>query len=197
MSELPGQSAPEMVVVTERQALDSARIMFGVGGLIALIVGVLIMLNPLQSTTFFASVLAVTLALYLVVMGVVYLGTAIFSKTVTGWARTGNILLGLLNLVAAGILFSNLGLASASLLVFIAVLLGIMWIVEGVMAFTTVKSGGHPVLAIAYGLLSIIAGAVLIFSFGLGMAVLVWMIGISLVVLGITQIIRAFTIKMP
>lgn len=179
----------------ERQAVDGVRVMFGVGGLIAVIIGVLIMVNPLQSAEFFAKVLAVILAIYLVVMGVVYLGTAIFSKTVGGWARTGNILLGLLYIIAAVILFANLGLASTVLLVFIAILIGIMWIVEGVLSFTTVKSSGHPVLAIVYGIVSIIAGGVLIFSSALGIAVLVLMIGISLIVLGVVQIVRAFTIK--
>lgn len=183
------------VVTAERQAVDGVRVMFGVGGLIAVIIGVLIMVNPLQSAEFFAKVLAVILAIYLVVMGVVYLGTAIFSKTVGGWARTGNILLGLLYIIAAVILFANLGLASTVLLVFIAILIGIMWIVEGVLSFTTVKSSGHPVLAIVYGIVSIIAGGVLIFSSALGIAVLVLMIGISLIVLGVVQVVRAFTIK--
>jgi len=182
-------------LAAEKKAVDGVRIMFGVGGLIAIIIGILIMLNPLKSAEFFAAVLAVILAVYMVVMGVVYLGTAIFSKTIGGWARTGNILLGVLYIIAAIILFSNLGVASTVLLVFIAIIIGIMWIVEGVMSFTTVKSSGHPVLSIVYGIISIIAGGVLIFSFALGIAVLVWMIGISLVVLGVVQVIRAFTIK--
>ncbi|MBL5972331.1 MAG: hypothetical protein D3X82_00765 [Candidatus Leucobacter sulfamidivorax] len=188
-------SENDTLAVEEKKAVDGVRIMFGVGGLIAIIIGVLIMLNPLKSAEFFAAVLAVILAVYMVVMGVVYLGTAIFSKTIGGWARTGNILLGVLYVIAAIILFSNLGVASTVLLVFIAIIIGIMWIVEGIMSFTTVKSSGHPVLSIVYGIISIIAGGVLIFSFALGIAVLVWMIGISLVVLGVVQVIRAFTIK--
>lgn len=188
-------SEKDPLAVAERQAVDGVRVIFGVSGLIAIIIGVLIMVNPLQSAKFFAAVLAVILAVYLIVMGIVYLGTAIFSKSLGGWARTGNILLGLLYVIAAIILFANLGLASAALLVFTAILLGIMWIIEGVMSFTTVKSGGHPVLAIVYGIISIIAGGVLIFSFALGISVLVWMIGISLVVLGILQVVRAFSVK--
>ncbi len=188
-------SEKDPLVTAERQAVDGVRVMFGVGGLIAIIIGILVMVNPLQSAQFFASVLAVILAVYMVVMGVVYLGTAVFSKSLGGWARTGNILLGLLYIIAAIILFANLGVASAVLLVFIAIIIGIMWIIEGIMSFTTVKSSGHPVLSIVYGIISIIAGGVLIFSFALGVAVLVWMIGISLVVLGLLQVIRAFTIK--
>ena len=188
-------SEKDPLATAERQAVDGVRVMFGVGGLIAIIIGILVMVNPLQSAQFFASVLAVILAVYMVVMGVVYLGTAVFSKSLGGWARTGNILLGLLYIIAAIILFANLGVASAVLLVFIAIIIGIMWIIEGIMSFTTVKSSGHPVLSIVYGIISIIAGGVLIFSFALGVAVLVWMIGISLVVLGLLQVIRAFTIK--
>lgn len=183
------------IVTAERQAVDAVRIMFGVVGLIAVIIGVLVLINPLRALDVFTTVLAVMLAIYMVGAGVIYLGTAVFSKSMGGWARTGNILLGLLYIIAAVILFANLGLAASVLLVFLAVLIGIMWIIEGVIAFTTVKSSGHPVLTVIYGIISVIAGGVLIFSSALGLAVIALMVGISLIVLGVVQVVRAFTIK--
>lgn len=191
----------EPIIVTggpanqERQLTDGLRVMFGVGGLMALLIGVFITLNPLQAATATAIVLAVMIAIYMIVAGVVYLGSAIFSQTMKGWPRIGNIVLGLLYLIAAGILFANLGTTANVLIVFLAVLIGIMWIVEGVVALATLKGSGHPVLTIVFALLSIVAGGVMIFSSALGIAVIAVMIGISLIVLGVVQIVRAFTIK--
>lgn len=179
----------------ERQLTDGLRVMFGVGGLIALLIGVFISLNPLQTAQAFTIVLAALLAVYMIVAGVVYLGSAIFSQTMKGWPRIGNIVLGLLYLVAAGILFANLSATATVLLVFLAVLIGIMWIIEGVVALATLKGSGHPVLTIVFAVLSIVAGGVMIFSSALGIAVIAVMIGISLIVLGAVQIVRAFTIK--
>lgn len=188
-------SEKDPLVTADRHAVDAVRVMFGVGGLIAVIIGVILMLNPLQSAEFFSAVLAVILAVYLVVMGVVYLGTSLFARSISGWARTGNILLGLLYIIAAIILFANLGTASTVLMFMIVILIGIMWVVEGIISFTTVKASGSPALTIIYGIISVLAGAVLIFSYLLGVVVIVWMVGISLVVLGVVQIVRAFSVK--
>ena len=56
------------------------------------------------------------------------------------------------------------------------------------------QSGDSPSKgwAIFFGILSIIAGIVLLFS-PLYIVVLWWILGISLIVLGIIQIVRAFT----
>ena len=69
-----------------------------------------------------------------------------------------------------------------------------MWIVEGVVALTTLGGSASKGWTIFFALLSIVAGIVLLFS-PLYIAILWLMLGISLVVLGIIQIVRAFSFK--
>lgn len=188
-------SEKDPLLEAEGRAVDAVRIMLGLGGLIALILGILIMVNPLKSGAIMMQIVAVVVALYMVGVGAVYLGSAIFSKTMKGWPRTGNALLGLLYIVAGIILFANLAAAAAVIAVLLSILIGVLWIIEGVLAFTTLKSTGHRVLTVVYGIVSLIAGLVLIFSPLLGAVTLWLLIGISMVVMGAIQIVRAFSVK--
>lgn len=188
-------SEKDPLLEAEGRAVDAVRIMLGLGGLIALILGILIMVNPLKSGAIMMQIVAVVVALYMVGVGAVYLGSAIFSKTMKGWPRTGNALLGLLYIVAGIILFANLAAAAAVIAVLLSILIGVLWIIEGVLAFTTLKTTGHRVLTVVYGIVSLIAGLVLIFSPLLGAVTLWLLIGISMVVMGAIQIVRAFSVK--
>jgi uncharacterized membrane protein HdeD (DUF308 family) len=79
------------------------------------------------------------------------------------------------------------------LAVFLGILVGIMWIVEGVVALTTLGGARSKAWTAFFAILSIVAGIILLFSPLWGAVVLWWLLGISLVVLGILQIVRAFT----
>lgn len=188
-------SDKDPLVEVEGRTVDAVRIMLGLGGLIALILGILIMVNPLKSGAIMMQIVAVVVALYMVGVGAVYLGSAIFSKTMKGWPRTGNAILGLLYIVAGIILFANLAAAAAVIAVLLSILIGVLWIIEGVLAFTTLKTTGHRVLTVVYGIVSLIAGLVLIFSPLLGAVTLWLLIGISMVVMGAIQVVRAFSVK--
>lgn len=188
-------SAPESMMVDERKAVDAVRIFRGVGGLVAVVLGALILFNPLVSGAVMMEVIAIMLAIYLVAAGVVFLGSMIFSKTMTGWHRAGNALLGLLYLIAGIIVFGNIGAAAAVLAAGLSIFLGIVWIFEGIMAFVAMKGSPSKVWSVIYGIISILAGFVLAFSPLLG-AVTLWMLlGASLLVMGIIQVVRAFTTK--
>lgn len=180
---------------TRRRAVDAVRIMLGLGGLISLILGILIMVNPVKSGAIMMQIVAVVVALYMVGVGVVYLGAAVFSKSMKGWPRTGNVVLGILYVIAGIILFSNLAATAAVLTMFISIMIGVMWILEGFLVFSTVKSSGHRALAVVYGIISVIAGLVLILSPLLAAVTLWLLIGISMVVLGAIQVARAFSVN--
>jgi len=182
-------------VETQRRAVDSVRVMLGLGGLVALILGILIMVNPVKSGAIMMQIVAVVVAVYMVGVGAIYLGAAIFSKTMKGWPRTGHILLGLLYIIAGVILFANIAGTAAVLALFLSILVGVMWIAEGIVAFTTLKSTGHKAMTVIYGIISVIAGLVLVFSPLLGAVTLWLLIGISMAVLGVIQIVRAFSVK--
>ncbi|GAA1783615.1 HdeD family acid-resistance protein [Agromyces lapidis] len=172
-----------------KSAINTVRATLGISGAVALIVGILITFWPKDS----AVVLTAILAVYFLIAGIAYLGLGIFSKGISGGARALDIILGLLFIVGAVLAFANLGATTAFLAVFIAILIGVLWIVEGVVALVQVGDAPSKGWAIFFGLLSIVAGIVLLFSPIWGAVVLFIIVGISLIVLGIVQIVRAFT----
>ncbi|WP_022888238.1 HdeD family acid-resistance protein [Agromyces italicus] len=172
-----------------KSAINTVRATLGISGAVALIVGILITFWPERS----AVVLAAILAVYFLVAGIAYLGLGIFSRGISGGARALDIILGVLFILAAVLAFANLGATTAFLAVFIAILIGVLWIVEGVVALVQIGDAPSKGWAIFFGLLSIVAGIVLLFSPIWGAVVLFIIAGIGLIVLGIVQIVRAFT----
>ncbi len=174
---------------TDRTAVNGIRTALGIGGVVALIVGLLILIWPGKT----AVVVTAMIAIYAIIGGLVYAGLGIFSKAMGGWGRVGHIVLGVLFILAGIIAFANLGLTAVTLAIFLGVLVGIMWIVEGVVSLTNLGGAASRGWTIFFAILSIIAGVILLFSPLWGAIVLWWLLGISLVVLGILQILRAFT----
>lgn len=175
----------------EKSAVNGIRTALGVGGVLAVIVGILILVWPGKT----AAVVAAIIAIYAIAAGLVYAGLGIFSKTKGGWARVGHILLGILFIIAGVVALFNLTATTAWLAVFVGILVGIMWIVEGIVALSTLGDAASKGWSIFFAILSIIAGIVVLFSPVWGAVVLWWLLGISLVVLGIINIVRAFTFK--
>jgi len=188
-------SEQETIVIDGRKATDVVRTIMGVGGLVALVIGVLILINPVQSGAVMMSFVAIIFAIYMVITGLVFLGSMIFSKTMGGWRRVGNAVLGLLYLIAGIIIFGNLGATAAVLTAVLSIFIGILWIFEGIMSFAAARESKSKTWSIIYGIVSIIAGIVLIVT-PLVAAVTLWiLVGASLAVMGVVQIVRAFTLK--
>src|SRR5690606_16067978 len=140
-------------------------------------------------------ILAIALGCYLVIAGLVFLGSMVFSKTMGGWRRVGNALLGLLYLVAGILVFGNLGGMAAALALFLSIFIGITWIVEGVLAFAAARSSQNKVWTIIYGVVSVLAGIVLVVAPLLAVVTLWLLLGISMAAMGVVQMVRAFTVK--
>ncbi|WP_106813847.1 HdeD family acid-resistance protein [Microbacterium timonense] len=174
-----------------KSAVNGIRTALGVGGILAVIVGILILVWPGKT----AAVVTAIIAIYAIAAGLVYAGLGIFAKTKGGWARVGHIVLGILFIIAGVVALFNIGQATAWLALFLGILVGILWIVEGVVALSTLGDAASKGWSIFFAILSIIAGIILLFSPLWGAAVLWWLLGIALVVLGIINIVRAFTFK--
>jgi uncharacterized membrane protein HdeD (DUF308 family) len=175
----------------ERSAINGIRTALGIGGILAIIAGLFIIFQPANA----AFVVTVVIAIYAIAAGLVYAGLGIFSKQKGGWARVGHIALGILFIVAGIIALVNLQQATAWLAVFVAILVGIMWLVEGIVALSTLGDARSKVWSIIFAIISIIAGLYLLFNALAGAIVLWWILGIALVVLGIINVVRAFTYK--
>lgn len=173
---------------TER-VVNSVRIGLGVGGALALLAGILVLAWPSKT----AIVVTAIIAIYAIVAGLIYAGIGIFSRTGTGWARIGHVVLGILFVVAGIMALTNLSQTKDWLAVFLGILVGIMWIIEGIAALSTVADASSRVWTIVFAIISVIAGVTVLLSPMWGVAVLWWLLGISLVVLGILNVVRAFT----
>lgn len=171
----------------EKSVINTVRAAIGVSGAVSLIIGVLILVWPVKTAVVVAGIVAV----YAVIAGVVNLAIGIFSRKLGGWARFGFLALGVVFLIAAVVSFSNLGAAATGLAVLVGVLFGISWIVEGVVGLTLIGDSASKVWTIVYALISIVAG-ILVLTSPLWGAALLWLwLGVSLVVMGIVQIVRA------
>jgi uncharacterized membrane protein HdeD (DUF308 family) len=176
---------------TARSAINGARTALGIGGLLAIIVGILILLWPSKT----AEVMAAIIAVYVIVAGLIYAGLGIFSKARGRWSRIGHIFLGIAFVVAGIVAFANLGATTVVLALLIGVVVGLLWIVEGIMALTTLRQATSRPWTIAFAVISIIAGVVLLFAPVWGTFTLWWIVGIALTALGILQVIRAFSFR--
>lgn len=171
-----------------KTAVNGVRTAIGVAGVLAVIVGILILVWPGKT----AIVVTAIIAFYASVAGLVYAGLGVFTTDGGGWSRVGHIVLGLIFVVAGVVALTNLGQTAVWLTVFIGIIVAIMWIVEGVVALSTLNDAPSIGWSIAYAILSIVAGVVLLFAPAWGVVVLWWILGVSLVVLGIVNIARAF-----
>lgn len=172
-----------------KSAVNTVRTALGVSGVIALIIGLFITFWPKDA----AGVLTVLLAIYFLIAGLAYVGLGIFSKGISGGARALDLILGVLFVIGAVVAFANIQAAAALLAAVLGIIVGILWIVEGVIALVQSGDASSRGWAIFFGILGVIAGIVLLFAPVWGFAVLFVITGISLIVLGIVQIIRAFT----
>lgn len=176
---------------TEAKSLfKTIRITLAISGAIALIAGIVLLVWPLKTAVLVTGIIAA----YLIIAGIVYVGLGIFSGKKGGWARAGHIVLGVLYIAAGVIAFTNLAAVTVTLAFITVIFIGISWIVDGIVSLTLLYTDGSRAWTIIYAILSIIAGIIVIFSPMLAAVALWWILGVTLVVLGIIQIVRAITL---
>lgn len=172
----------------DRSVTNGIRASLGVGGLVALAVGLLILLWPDKT----AMVVVGIVAAYTLIAGVVNLAVGIFSRRLGPWPRIGYLALGVVFVLAAVIMFANLGPAAVGFAAILGVFIGIAWIVEGLVGITMIGDATSKTWTIISSIISVVAGITLLSSPLWGAAFLWLLLGISLVVLGVVQIVRAF-----
>lgn len=172
-------------------AVNTVRAALGIGGILALIAGIVVLVWPMKS----AFIVVGIIALYAIAAGLVYAALGLFSKGKGGWARIGHIVLGLLFIIGGILALANLPSATKWFALFFGIFVGIGWIIEGIVSLSTLGDASSKGWTLFFALVSVIAGIMLITSPMWGAAILWLLIGLSLVVLGLLQIVRAFTFK--
>ena len=168
-----------------------ARFALLIGGLAAVAFGIAVLAWPTKAAVALTGVIAV----YAIVAGIVYVALGFFSKGLGAGGRIGHILLGVLYVVAGVYAFSSLQKSAAFLALFLTIMVGIMWVVEGFTALFTLSQSDSKVLTIIFAILAVIAGFTLLSSPLWGVAFLWWFLGIALVILGALNVLRSITGK--
>ncbi len=168
-----------------------ARFALLIGGLAAVAFGIAVLAWPTKAAVALTGVIAV----YAIVAGIVYVALGFFSKGLGAGGRIGHILLGVLYVVAGVYAFSSLQKSAAFLALFLTIMVGIMWVIEGFTALFTLGQSGSKTLTVVFAILSVFAGFTLLSSPLWGVAFLWWFLGIALVILGALNVLRSITGK--
>jgi len=172
-----------------KSVINTVRVLLGITGAAAIVLGVLALVWPDKTV----AAAAILFGIYFMISGVVRLGLGIFSRGVAAGTRVLNILMGVLLLIGGVIALRNVGLTAVVLLVMVAVVFGLGTIIEGVLTLVESGQARSKVWAIIFGVLSIVAG-ILVLTIPFTTAVfLVFFGAVTLIVLGIVQLVRAFT----
>ena len=159
-------------------------------GVVTLVVGILVVSRPVD--TVFG--VALFIGIWLFVSGLFRVVLAIADGGDDAGNRILIALLGLLSVIIGLFLIRRTFETVATL----AVLLGIFWVVGGLIEFVEAYSRkGAPgrVIRIVMGLLGFAAGVVTLFIPGLTLVVLATLMGIWLIFYGVLQVFAAFAIR--
>jgi uncharacterized membrane protein HdeD (DUF308 family) len=155
------------------------------GGILNIIIGILLLVNPAKTTIAFAWVLG----LYWFVQGILVLVDMFLDHTAWGW----KLFMGVLSILA-GIVVMRHPIATAVVIPSVLILLlGIQGLIVGIISLVLAFKGGGWGVGIVGGL-SILFGVILIANFAnLGTIVaLIWVVAILSLVGGIIEIVQAF-----
>lgn len=178
---------------------DAADLLAGVGrhwgwvlafGIITLLAGLLTLAWPGRTIV----VVAVLFGIQLVVAGIFRFVAALASDDESGATRVLLALLGVLSFIVGLYALRNILVTVAAL----ALLLGIFWIVNGaVEAFTALSHRGMQGRGwtIFTGLLSVVAGVVVLVYPSISLVTLAVVLGFWLLVYGIMEIVLAFRLR--
>lgn len=170
-----------------RQATWGTLLAFAI---ISVVVGVLVLVWPGETLLF----LAILFGVQLVVGGVFRFFQALSAPDESGWTRALLAVLSVLSLLLGIYLLRHPMIT----LLLVGVLLGLFWIIHGVIElFTAIGNRELPsrALTAVTGVLGIIAGALVLFLPVVSLLVLAVVLGIWLIVFGIIGIVEAITLR--
>ena len=159
-------------------------------GLLTLIAGIAVLVWPSETLL----VLAVLFGIQLIISGIFRFVGALATDDLTGGTRVLLALLGVLSIIVGLWAVRHVLLTLLALIVF----LGIFWIVNGVIEiFTALSHRGMPQRGwtVVMGLLSFLAGLIVLAVPGLSLVTLALILGVWLLVFGLMEITLAFRIR--
>ncbi|WP_104086213.1 HdeD family acid-resistance protein [Arthrobacter sp. GMC3] len=172
-----------------KSAIKGIRLAFGISGAVALILGVVLLFWPTKTL----AVVAIFLGINFLITGAIKVALGIFTYGLSAGMRILDILFGLILLVAGIVAIKNSAATGEVLLIFTVIIIGIGWIIEGILAIVESGKTASRTWAVVFGGLSIVAGIVVLVVPTWSALWLLLITGISLVILGVLGIVRAIT----
>ncbi len=158
-----------------------------VQGIVAVLVGFLLLANPLQM----ANLIVFAIALYWLVSGVIAIIRIFTDKSHWGW----KLFMGIIGILAGWFLITNMGEGSVAIFGLTVILvLAIQGIIMGIVGLIEAFQGGGWGPGIM-GAISIVIGILLLGNMVAATLVLPWVIGVFAIVGGIFAIIMAFRLR--
>ncbi|MDR0365620.1 MAG: DUF308 domain-containing protein [Bifidobacteriaceae bacterium] len=178
------------VAALSREAVGRLRAWLALRGVLGLVLGVMILVWPGITVEAFALLVGI----FFCIIGVARIVLGAVDSAFSAGIRVLNVILGLLlaGIGAVSIRYPGFGLLATVLLI------GFAWIIEGAAALSLMpppKQG--RALAITFGVISLLAGGVLIIWPVESIFPLAIVAGVALVLGGILDIAQAFTLKRP
>jgi uncharacterized membrane protein HdeD (DUF308 family) len=167
-----------------KSELTGIRIAIAIGGICALVLGVLVLVWPESTLT----LVAILLGLYFLISGAIRVVRGVFTAGATAGSRVLNIALGLLMVILGILAIKN----PVNTLVALGLIIGICWIVEGVAALAETARDSSRWLGTLFAIVSLIAGIVVLLLPLESLAVLTVLTGLFLIATGILQLVQAF-----
>ncbi|MEC5182661.1 uncharacterized membrane protein HdeD (DUF308 family) [Cryobacterium sp. MP_3.1] len=165
--------------------ISGIRVAFAVSALVAIAIGAILLVWTEATLT----VIAVLFGLYFVISGVVRIARGVARTGSAAGGRVLNIVLGVLVLILGILALRN---PEGSLAV-LGLVVGIVWIVEGVAALVEYTTDSSRWPGILLGVVGVLAGLIVLFAPVQTIGVLVTIGGIMLIISGLVQLVRAFT----
>ncbi|WP_120336983.1 HdeD family acid-resistance protein [Cryobacterium soli] len=165
--------------------ITGIRVAFAASAVLAIAIGTVLLVWTEATLT----VIAVLFGLYFVISGVVRIVRGVAATGAGTGGRVLNIVFGVLVLILGILALRN---PEGSLAV-LGLLVGIVWIVEGVAALVEFTTDSSRWPGIVLGLVGILAGIIVLFAPVETIGVLVTIGGIMLILSGLVQLVRAFT----
>ena len=169
-----------------RSQLNGIRMALGIAGLAAVAVGIAIFVWANATLL----IVAWLFGLFFLIAGIARVIRSISTPGATGGYRALGIVLGLLVVIAGIYLLINPSFGVEIL----AYIIGIAWIVEGVATLVDASSRASRGAAIAYAIVSIIGGVLIVFVPTAAVVLLLKIAAIMLVLAGLVQLFQALTL---
>ena len=175
------------------KAKTKIRVLYGVVGVAAISLGLALLLTPNKTL----ALVALLLGMYFVISGVVRIVTSLVEPGLPAGWRVLDVIVGIMLAFGGVVVVRNYGMTGQTLALMVTLMVGFGWTIEGVMSLVESWRLPHSGWAVAYAIISILAGVMVVINPLSSTVFLVIFGGCAMVVMGVTAVVRAFTFGKP